>query len=164
MHIEHPTRVTHRYTQRLEAKPEVVFPLLCPVRECEWVAGWDPPLVLSTSGVAEEDCVFTTHDRQGSALWIVTDHDPRAFQLRMYKIVPGLVVTRLDIRLRPDGRRRTSAMVTYSYTALSEAGGRWVADRTAEWYEEFMLEWERELNTYLHSGGGGGRRKAAEGR
>ena len=111
--------------------------------------GWDPPLVLSQSGFAEEDCVFTTHDRGGSALWIVTDHDPRAYLLRMYKITHGSVVTRLDIRLRPDGPRSTVAEVRYSYTALSPEGSRWMVERTDEWYQEFMREWEHSLNDYL---------------
>jgi hypothetical protein len=33
-------RVTHTYTQKLDATPERVFPLLCPVREAEWADGW----------------------------------------------------------------------------------------------------------------------------
>lgn len=145
----HPTRVSHSYTQHLEAPPHVAFPLLCPVRERDWVPGWDPAWVLSVSGVVEEDCVFATDDEHGRSVWVVTDHDPEQFTLRMYKITPGLVVTRLDIELHPLRDSATTAEVHYTYTALSEEGGVWVAERTADWYVRFMEEWERELNEYL---------------
>ena len=145
----HPTRVTHCYTQHLEAPPHVVFPLLCPVRERDWVPGWDPAWVLSVSGVVEEDCVFATDDADGRSIWMVTDHDPEAYRLRMYKITPDLVLTRLDISLQPLRDNATTAEVRYSYTALSEKGAAWVAERTVDWYVRFMEEWEKELNTYL---------------
>ena len=60
MQISQPRRVTRTYTQRLTAAPARVFPLLCPVREADWIEGWDPISVWSESGVAEPDCVFTT--------------------------------------------------------------------------------------------------------
>ena len=37
MHILTPTRVAHTYTQHLVAPPKAVFPLLCPVREADWI-------------------------------------------------------------------------------------------------------------------------------
>lgn len=60
MNIVQPTRVTRSYTQRLVAAPSVVFPLLCPVREADWIEGWDPISVVTGSGAAEPDCVFVT--------------------------------------------------------------------------------------------------------
>ena len=47
-------RVTHEYTQTNLATPERVFPLLCPVREAEWVPDWQYRLIYSESGVAEK--------------------------------------------------------------------------------------------------------------
>lgn len=37
MNLQKPIRVSHTYRQRLKAPPEQVFPLLCPVREKEWL-------------------------------------------------------------------------------------------------------------------------------
>ncbi len=148
MTTSHPTRVTHNYTQHLDATPDIVFPLLCPVRERDWVPGWNPAWILSTSGVAEEDCVFATDDEHGQSVWLITDHQPPTY-VRMYKLTPGLVLTRLDISLRPHETTATTADVRYSYTALSDDGGVWVAERTADWYVRFMKEWEKELNAYL---------------
>src|SRR2546427_13050450 len=38
-------RVTHEYTQTNDAPPEIVFPLLCPVREADWVPGWQYKMI-----------------------------------------------------------------------------------------------------------------------
>ena len=78
MKIVKPVRATRSCTQRLVAGPEDVFPLLCPVREADWIEGWDPPLVVSSSGVAEVDCVFTTSAKPTDAVWYITRHEPAA--------------------------------------------------------------------------------------
>ncbi|MCI0541884.1 MAG: hypothetical protein L0Z50_42350, partial [Verrucomicrobiales bacterium] len=69
MNITKPKRASHSYRQRLAASPAKVFPLLCPVREAEWANGWMPGRVISSSGVAERDCVFLTSDKLGTATW-----------------------------------------------------------------------------------------------
>jgi hypothetical protein len=51
-------RVSRTYTRKPIASPEAVLPLLCPVREADWIQGWNPHLVVSASGVAERDCAF----------------------------------------------------------------------------------------------------------
>lgn len=33
-------RITRTYGQTINASPEQVFPLICPVRETEWLDGW----------------------------------------------------------------------------------------------------------------------------
>ena len=60
MNITKPKRVTRTYTQQLVAEPSAVFPLLCPVREADWIDGWGSISVIAQSGVAERDCVFVT--------------------------------------------------------------------------------------------------------
>ncbi len=63
--IRTPRRVRHGYRQAINATPDTVFPLLCPVREMDWLAGWRPHWVLSASGVAERHCVFQTPGDDG---------------------------------------------------------------------------------------------------
>src|SRR5688572_20275858 len=100
MDIQAPTRATHTYTQHLLAPPERVFPLLCPVREADWIVGWDPLLVVSDSGVAERDCVFVTAAQPADAVWYVTRHEPDAGFVEMIKITPQVTACRLSIQLR----------------------------------------------------------------
>jgi hypothetical protein len=152
MRITPPVRVTRSYTQTLDGAPAEVFPLLCPVREKEWVTGWDPELVISASGVAERDCVFTTPDGARQATWVINEHDPAAGRVEMIKVTPGYLVVRLRIVLRPldpAHPRQTAAEVTYQYTALDAEGAAFVASRTEVAYAEFMRAWEDSLNLFL---------------
>ena len=40
-------RVTRSYRQQIDGSPTEVFPLLCPVRERDWLHGWDCDMVYS---------------------------------------------------------------------------------------------------------------------
>ena len=148
MKIIKPNRATHSYTQHLIADPTVVFPLLCPVRECDWIDGWNPPLVISSSGFAEADCVFTTLSEPTNAIWYITRHEPAASFVEMLKITPDVTACRLTIQLRsvPDG---SEADITYSHTSLGHIGDEFVASFTEDYYRKFMLDWELRLNHYL---------------
>jgi hypothetical protein len=150
MQIRTPNRVIRRYVQRLAAPPARVFPLLCPVREAEWIEGWDPKVVLSHSGVAEPDCVFVTAAEPADAIWIVTRHEPDRF-VEMLKVTPGVTVCRLTIALQA-ADHGCDADVTYRHTSLGPAGDALVAGFTEAHYTTFMQTWERRLNHYLRTG------------
>ena len=69
-------RVSRSYCQTINAKPEIVFPLLCPVREAEWLDGWKYNLIYSETGFAEKGCIFSTpHKEEEDTIWIITEHD-----------------------------------------------------------------------------------------
>ncbi|CAN5143019.1 hypothetical protein BH24PSE2_BH24PSE2_05220 [soil metagenome] len=149
--IVEPRRVAHSYTQRLLAPPERVFPLLCPVRETEWVAGWSPRLVISESGLIEPDCVFITPEDESEAVWYVTVHASERWQVQMVKITPEVTACRLDIVLERDGEG-CAADVTYTHTSLGERGDEFVKGFTSERYRHFMEQWEAALNHFLATG------------
>lgn len=163
MLIRKPIRATRIYTQHYAAEVARVFSLMCPVREADWLEGWDPLLVLSESGVAEPDCVFVTRvdphgaastDRSslnGQAVWFVTRHDPAGGFVEMIKIVPGVTACKLSIVLAasPGG---TDATITYSHTSLGPEGDALVASFTEEHYVRFMRDWESRINHYLATG------------
>ena len=153
MEVRTPVRVTHGWTQTLAGTPDEVLPLLCPVREVDWVPGWTPHLVISDSGFVERDCIFTTADTAAGegaeAVWTVLDFDVAAHRVEMLKVTPGFLVVRLAIGLEPHGAGGCHAHVTYRYTALGAAGEDYVRARTSEAYATFMREWENALNAYL---------------
>src|SRR3954465_2801653 len=132
-----PNRATHSYKQSLCATPAKVFALPCPVREAEWADGWLPELVISSSGVAERDCVFITPDKLGKEFWYITRHEPEKFFVEMLKILPGSTACRLEIQLSPD-EKGCVADITYSHTSLGPAGDEFVVKFTAEHYQKFM--------------------------
>ena len=151
MNIRPPNRVTHSYTQHLVAPPAAVFPLLCPVREADWIDGWNPLLVLSQSGLAEPDCVFVTDSRPYDAVWFITRHEPESGFVEMIKITPDVTACKLTIRVRAAGSG-SEADVTYSHTSLGPQGDLFVTSFTAEFYVQFMREWEDRMNHFLTHG------------
>jgi hypothetical protein len=151
MNVRPPNRVTHTYTQRLVAPPAAVFPLLCPVREADWIDGWNPLLVLSHSGLAEPDCVFVTDAEPFDAVWFITRHEPERGFVEMIKVTPDVTACKLTIRVRAAGTG-SEADVTYSHTSLGPQGDLFVASFTAEYYVQFMREWEDRMNHYLAHG------------
>jgi hypothetical protein len=151
VNITKPKRAAHTYRQRLCASPAKVFPLLCPVREAEWADGWLPDLVISTSGVAERDCVFITSDQMGTTVWYITRHEPENLFVEMLKILPDVTACRLSIQLSKEGEG-CIAEVTYTHTSLGPAGDEFVAKFTAEYYQKMMQAWEKALNHFLTTG------------
>ena len=151
MEIRKPVRAVRTYTQTLIAGPERVFPLLCPVREADWILDWNPIAVWSHSGVAEPDCVFVMPGTPHQAIWYVTRHEPERGFVEMLKIVPELTACRLTIQLTavPAG---CEAAITYSHTSLGPEGDTFVAGFTEDFYERFMREWETQMNHYLRTG------------
>jgi hypothetical protein len=73
-----------------------VFPLLCPVREADWIDGWGPIAVWSKSGLVEPDCVFLTRSEPHESIWYVTCHEPERNHVEMLKITPGVTVPAHD--------------------------------------------------------------------
>lgn len=151
MRVEKPNRVTRTFTQQLVAEPSKVFSLLCPVREADWIEGWDPFVVFSESGVAESDCVFLMESKSTGAIWYITRHEPGNGFVEMIKITPTVTACRLTIQVRP-ASGGSEAAVTYAHTSLGPEGDTFVASFTEEYYEQFMRDWETRINHYLSHG------------
>jgi hypothetical protein len=146
-------RVVRSYAQRLAASPNTVFPLLCPVREAEWLRGWRYSLVHSASGVAELGCVFMTPHRHGGTetVWVVTEYEPPR-RIGFVRVTPGAAAVQIAIELTPIGAGETRALVRYTYTALSDSGEAELAAAGEEAWRAMMQEWESSLNHYLATG------------
>jgi len=108
-------------------------------------------VVISFSGIAERDCIFITPDKPGKAIWYVTRHEPQNWCVEILKILPGVTACRLEILLTAN-REECFADVTYSHTSIGPAGDEFVARFTADHYQKFMQDWERQLNHFLKSG------------
>ena len=146
-------RVSHEYTQANDAPPERVFPLLCPVREVDWVPNWKYNLIYSDSGVAEDGCVFTTPNEGGTeTVWMVTHYDPASLTIAYAWVEPGMIATQLRIALAPAPSGKTSSHICFAYTALSEAGNAVVDRYTQAWFRKKMQAWEEAINYHLRTG------------
>ncbi|MHC1728334.1 MAG: hypothetical protein AB9866_20415 [Syntrophobacteraceae bacterium] len=149
MQIIGPVRVERTYTQKLRGKPDDVFPLLCPVREKEWVDGWDPLEIYTHSGFAEKDCVFTTGEENPESIWVITNFDYSRHLLEVVKVTPGMTVARITISLSENETGGTDAEVVYRYTAISPDGEEFVKGYSEEFFRGFMQFSESALNSYL---------------
>lgn len=106
-------RLVHTHVMHLASPPEEVFPLLCPVREAEWLEGWEARMIHSASGRAEPGAVFTTLGPDGGDwVWVVSRHEP-AEAVQFVVHAPGSHVTVLDLALAPEGE---GSQVRWTYT------------------------------------------------
>ena len=149
MQIIAPIWVRRSYTQKLRGKPADVFPLLCPVREREWAEGWYSRTVYSTSGFAENGCIFTTGEENPESFWVITDFDLGRYRLGIVKVTPGMTVAEITISLAEDESGNTDAEVSYMYTAISREGEEFVKDYSQEFFDGFMQFLESALNNFL---------------
>jgi hypothetical protein len=146
-------RITQRYAHHLEAAPGRVFPLLCPVREYDWIDGWSCRLVHSRSGVVEEGCIFVTeHPQDGRTVWTTVRHDPAARRLEFLRVSPDLHVSRMALAVDPEGAG-SRLEIGYEYVSLGERGdaalalledGRALGERVGKLH--------RSLDHYLRTG------------
>lgn len=154
-------RIAHEYIQTNPAPPEKVFPLLCPVREADWLPSWQYRLIYSNSGIAELGCVFTTPNPSAAAAhsgaasettWIVTDYDPAAFRIAYVWIKPGRIITELRIQLAAVEQGATRTHIRYRYTGLSPEGNRELEGYDQKWFDSRMQNWQTTINHYLRTG------------
>lgn len=143
-------QINFKYSQRIEAAPDVVFPLLCPVREAEWLEDWQYEILHSRSGVAEVGCVFRT---ALDMVWIVVKHDPLDRVVEFARVKNDLLASRLIIQVEPTPDGFCECHVHYSWTPISEAGQTLAAE---DLEESKLLEdtawWVESLNYFLKTG------------
>lgn len=137
--------------QQLVGTPEQVFPLLCPVREYEWIDGWKCNVVYTKSGVAELDCVFqTAYPREGGEeTWVVHEYEPNR-KIAFVRFNP-LRTIRFTIELEPVSEG-TKAVWTQVITGLNDEGNRWVLANRDERFGEMVARCERQINHFLTTG------------
>ena len=137
----------------LNGAADQVFPLLCPVREGDWVPGWQSTVIHSRSGYAEKGCVFTSrHAGEPDTIWLITEHDPELGLVRFTRTTPGLKLADLVIRVYKESGGTCELEVSYTWTALSEAGNRALAGLSREKYQAEMDFWQAAINHYLKTG------------
>jgi polyketide cyclase/dehydrase/lipid transport protein len=149
-------RTVRSYTQRIQAPPDRVFPLLCPVREAEWLAGWSEGLemVHSDSGRAEDGCVFITHPPgRPATVWMITRHDPAARVVEFVRVTAELLATRLRIAVAGEGEGASSVHITYTFTPLGATGRAFLRENHSEdAFRGDMAWWEDSMNHWLRCG------------
>ena len=144
---------THSYTQINNGNIEQVFPLLCPVREKDWLDGWDYKMIHSESGLIEKDCIFTTpNNGKLETIWHVTQYDKLNYKIEFLRLTPAENVVKINIQLEKINKQQTKAMIEYQYTALNEEQNKFIETELKQSFTDSMKWWEKAINHYLETG------------
>jgi hypothetical protein len=139
----------------IEGPPDRVFPLLCPVREAQWLDGWVGRPIHAETGVAELGGVFATEhaDQAEPTIWLITRHDRETHEIAFAYFVPGQQVVQLEIRAAARGVAGSTLHIEYMRTGISEAGNeRLAGDASSGRFDDRMRHWKAAMNHYLATG------------
>ena len=142
-------REIREYTFKVQSKKEDLFLLFCPQRELEWLEGWTYEMVFSSTGFAEQDCVFRTDNPiEGPSIWLVTQYQAPQ-KIEYVRVSPRSLVIRMSIELSETGKDFTEVKVTCSFTGLTETGNRCIDGYVSEHYPIRMKIWQQSLEQYF---------------
>jgi len=114
------------YSVTLETSMDMFFPLLCPVREADWIPGWTTEILYSKSGLAENRVVFVTDETNshGPGIWTFTGFERDKF-LEFVLVQEDMIADgHIDVRDNNDGT--VSGTWNITATALTEKGNQMV--------------------------------------
>jgi hypothetical protein len=146
-------RIERTYRQTINATPGKVFPLLCPMREAEWLDGWQYSMIYSESGLVEEGAVFSTpYEGEEDTVWIVTKHDPKKHEVAFARFTHNSRTCELRIAVKHKAENSSYVDVSYTYTSITPAGNDFIDNFTEEAFLEAVTFWEKSMNYFLETG------------
>jgi hypothetical protein len=145
-------RAIFKGTQSYSFSPEEVFPLLCPVREYEYIPPWTCDLVYLDSGFAEYGGVFTTQfpaDGNQKDVWVISRYDTnRAIEFVRVNSLRTMIY-RIELqRTKDDG---TYVIWEQIITGLSEEGNLHVQNLRQSDFTAMLGQMEEWLQHYLYT-------------
>lgn len=144
---------TFKYTQINLGNIKDVFPLLCPVRESEWLDGWTYKMIYSKSGLIEKDCVFTTSQHgKFETVWQVTNYDRDNHMIEFIRLTPEEEIVKINIQLNELDNKTTQTDIVYRYTSLNESKNKFYENGLENEFKEMMQWWEKAINYFLKYG------------
>jgi len=144
-------RAVFSHEMLLDGSPEEIFPLLCPVREYDWIEEWECEVIHSHSGFAELDCVFRTDlpTSGGPETWVVCQYEPPR---RIAFVRTGRQRTMrysIDLEVADGSTRATWTQVV---TGLDQEGNRALKGPASSTFATIMASLEAKLNHWLRTG------------
>ncbi len=145
-----PKKIKSRFVQKFQAPSSKVFPLLCPVREYEWIEPWQCEILHSDSGIAEKNCVFRTHPPgESDDVWVISHYEPNS-RIEFVRF-NSLRIICLSITLADNGDGTTRAENGQFLVGLNDQGNQ-TLDNIAHGFAFEMRMGEAMLNHYLTTG------------
>ena len=124
-----------------------------PLREKEWLCGWDCEIIYSESGYNEKGCTWKNRYYGGDAIWTVVSYkkDP-VLEFEAVIFVKGSMTVNFSITLQANYDGTSNAIITQTYTATSGKGNRFISGKTGESYKIFLSRVEKAMNYFLSTG------------
>jgi hypothetical protein len=133
----------------LNGSAETAFPLFGPQLESTWAPPWKPRFLQPADGHQDAaGAVFLTQGHQGEALWVMTRYDTKERAIDYVRVLPGRLVTRIQIRVTATSPHSAAADVTYRLTSLGSEGDPLIEQFNRSFPAE-RAEWERAINGVL---------------
>lgn len=144
-------RIVRTYSTPLSASPEKVFPLLCPVKEYDWIPTWQCKVIHTKSGYAELGCVFSTDfgDASGREIWVVCTYE-KSRHIGFVK-TGAHITTRYTVSLK-SSQSGSTIQWEQEITSLDDNGDMIVDKVTEKVYDEKMKHVNTLLEYYLLHG------------
>jgi len=144
-------RINRVFQTKLSAPPKQVFPLLCPLREYEWIPQWQCEIIYSESGGAELGCVFSTKfdEEYGKEVWVVSQYEPDS-NITFVRIGP-VRSTRYQVELQPQG---SGSIITWrqEISSLNDQGTPLLEAYSQVKFSAIMEPLNKMLEHYLQHG------------
>ncbi|PWC44718.1 SRPBCC family protein [Azospirillum sp. TSO22-1] len=145
------THIERRHAIVVDAPADRVFPLLTPLGERRWVAGWEPEFLHPPSGDTQDGMVFRTGHGGETTLWSCVRWEPEHHRVRYARVTPGSRFGFVDVACDAAGPGRTRATIAYAYTALSDAGAATLAALTDDAFRAMIDGWKPLLEACLRT-------------
>ena len=115
-------RRNYSFTGTWHATAEQIFQLLCPAREADWIPKWSAKILYSSTGYAEDKCIFETpaDSAAGEGVWTFSSYKQN--QLVEYVGFGPDSVTHGRVTVSENSDGTTSATWDISVTALTQEG------------------------------------------
>jgi hypothetical protein len=146
--LEH---VQNKFEFVIDAPPENAFPLFGANKERIWAPDWKPDFIHPSPAEDVEGAVFRVKHGHHEAVWVNTVFDGVSGHVQYVYVLPDVMVTRIDIHLRPLEAKRTRAEVVYERTALRIDANDMVMHH-GQMDSKAGPEWEAQINGYLKKG------------
>jgi len=128
------------------------FPLFSPEGERTWVTDWDPAYLHPSHPSSADGTVFRTSHNQEETFWLVIRYDPDQGVAEYGRFTPGSRMGTVKVCCHQQTSAQTRVSVTYSLTALTEAGNTVVADMAPEKYDRMLSAWREAIMRRLGAG------------
>jgi hypothetical protein len=111
--------------REFKVSAEVLFPLLCPTTEYDWIPGWSCELLHGDSGYAEYNFVIRTTFFGADEIWVCTRYEPnKAIEFARFS---ETYTGKVEISLVNRGSNATTGIWVITMSALNREGNQVVA-------------------------------------